>query len=115
MGFVMPRFSLKGGQTSSIGASTFSLGVATVTLDVGLSRSSTSYSVNRTVCEAANVHHIFRGLMTAMVALSFGAGLMMISSEPLRADAKIEKNRIADFLISIEISNTITKKDADEC
>ncbi len=55
---------------------------------------------------------IFRGLMTAMVTLIFGASLMMISSEPLHADVKIEKTRSAHF--SIKISNTITKKDADD-
>ena len=55
--------------------------------------------------------HIFRGLMIAMVTLIFGAGLMMISSEPLHADVNIEKKGTS---VKIEISNAITKKDADD-
>jgi hypothetical protein len=49
--------------------------------------------------------------MIAMVTLIFGAGLMMISSEPLHADVNIEKKGTS---VKIEISNAITKKDADD-
>src|SRR5258707_874679 len=55
--------------------------------------------------------HNFRGLMITVVTLIF-ASLIMISSEPLYADVKIERKRSTHF--SIEISNSITKKDADD-